>query len=175
MESKVRCCMDTPCRVLEDGLSEVKEADYSNCHLSSDTQGKRYLSTGKDEITEILEYRNPIYLPLGGTWTYDLTKSIRKQCVNKLILNTSKLLSSVEVETTLIMKERVRFMSILRADRHLCSISCCEYKASGTLEQKTKSPGMLTVPFHPSWDTSGSWNKCARNSKMTHVPALIAS
>lgn len=37
------------------------------------------------------------------------------------------------------MKERVRLMSIFRADRHICNIFYCEYKASGTLEQKTKS------------------------------------
>lgn len=67
LKSKVRCCMDITCGVLEDGLYKIEEADYSNCHQSSDTQGKRYLSTGKDEITEILEWRNPINLPLDGT------------------------------------------------------------------------------------------------------------
>lgn len=48
------------------------------------------------------------------------------------------------------MKERIRLMSVLRTDRHICSISYCEYKASGTLEQKTKSQNMLqylSIPY----------------------------
>lgn len=60
----------------------------------------------------------------------------------KLILNTSKQLSYI-VKTALIMKEIVMLMSIFRGDIHICSISYCEYKAAGTLEQEIKSLSML--------------------------------
>ena len=34
-------------------------------------------------------------------------------------------------------------MSIPRGEVHTCNISCCEYKAAGTLEQEIKSLSML--------------------------------
>ena len=62
--------------------------------------------------------------------------------MNNLILNISKQLSYI-FETALIVKEIVMLMSNSRADIHICSISYCEYKAAGTLEQEIKSPSML--------------------------------
>lgn len=68
LKSKVRCCMDTDhVESRRWAMRRSIEAGHSICHRSSDTQRKRYVRTGKDEMAELLEYRNPITSPLGAT------------------------------------------------------------------------------------------------------------
>lgn len=50
-----------------EGPMRRNKADHSNCHQSSDTQRKMYFHTGRDEMAELLQYRNPITSLLGAT------------------------------------------------------------------------------------------------------------